>query len=183
MSGYLSRPWWGRVMRAGVSASQRAAARARERGRGVRCVAVTAVAVGIAASGCGDSAGSESEQVSLNVVTATSAQPVHDQTAVSRARRLREFRHMIVALHRVPGADELNRDPLDQLWHGLGKLYGPALDVARTPRSVRERQIPGARRRLRRGGCRARTMGRTMLLGGVIHLRAEAVPTSHVSAR
>ena len=35
---------------------------------------------------------------------------------------------MIVALHRVPGAEELNRDPLDQLRDGLGKLYGPALE-------------------------------------------------------
>jgi hypothetical protein len=49
---------------------------------------------------------------------------------VLRGRHLREYKRMIVALYRVPGSAALNRrfeNPLDQLRHRLGNVYGPAL--------------------------------------------------------
>ena len=69
------------------------------------------------------------------VPAAATVSPTGARTATAsspelRARHLREYRQMIVALYRVPGAAALNAhnaDPLDQLWLGLGRTYGPVL--------------------------------------------------------
>jgi hypothetical protein len=105
--------------------------------RGARRFVLAVVAVGIAASGCGDLTRSRIEEASSTaapaataVASATSEPRAHVRGTLLRERRLREYRRMIVALYRVPGSSALNRryaDPFDQLWHGLGTMYGPVL--------------------------------------------------------
>jgi hypothetical protein len=88
-------------------------------------------------------------------VSATRARRAHVVVPVLRGRHLREYRRMIVALYRVPGAAALDRrgqDPLEQLWHSLGTMYGPVLKPRPEARShtvsAGERGIPAARWRL-----------------------------------
>jgi hypothetical protein len=53
--------------------------------------------------------------------------PAADARPVSRARRLREFRRMVVALYRIPGdgsAGAFGGDPIHQMWHTLAEQYG-----------------------------------------------------------
>jgi hypothetical protein len=64
---------------------------------------------------------------------------------------------MIVALYRVPGSATLNQrfeNPLDQLSHSLGNVYGPVLKPPLQARShevsAEDRRIPPADGRLRR---------------------------------
>jgi len=107
------------------------------RGRGAPRLVVTALAIGIAAAGCGASTRSGSERISSRalpaataVMTVTRAPHAQVGGVVLRGRHLRAYRRMIVALYRVPGSAAINRrfeNPVDQLWHSLGKMYGPVL--------------------------------------------------------
>jgi hypothetical protein len=99
----------------------------------LRHVVVAAVAAGVAAAGCGNSVGSGSERQAVSAaptLPATSAPRARVGGTVLHGRHLREYRRVIVALYRVPGAVALNRrykNPLDQLRHRLETTYGPAL--------------------------------------------------------
>jgi hypothetical protein len=63
------------------------------------------------------------------VKAAATATPATAPSPALRGRHLREYRQMIVALYRVPGAEALNArypDPLDQLGISLRRTYGGA---------------------------------------------------------
>ena len=118
------------------------------RRRWIRGAAVAvAVAAGIVALGAagaaGVSASARSRPSRWDVAAATSGVPgtdasrwqvppaaagtVPDPAPESRARRLREFRRMIVALYRIPGdgsAEAFGGDPIHEMWHGLAEQFG-----------------------------------------------------------
>src|SRR5690242_19558718 len=100
-------------------------------------VAAAIVALG-AAAGPAMSASSRGEvagtttAVSVGVVfgdgaSAPAVGTVRAPAPRSRARRVREFRRMIVALYRIPGdgsAGAPDGDPIHQMWHDLAERYG-----------------------------------------------------------
>jgi hypothetical protein len=78
------------------------------------------------ASGCG---GTAPARIAPVKAAATTTRPATAPSPALRGRHLREYRQMIVALYRVPGAEALNArypDPLDQLGISLRRTYGGA---------------------------------------------------------
>jgi hypothetical protein len=78
------------------------------------------------ATGCG---GTAPTRVTAVKAAATTTRPATAPSPSLRGRNLREYRQMIVALYRVPGAGALNArhpDPLDQLAISLRRTYGGA---------------------------------------------------------
>jgi hypothetical protein len=91
--------------------------------------AVAAVAVAIAASGCGETTQRAAPPPTADAVNAaaTAAPAPRYRSPVPRARRLKEFREMIVRVYRIPGSEGAaarNLDPLDELSRRLNEQYG-----------------------------------------------------------
>ena len=76
------------------------------------CAAAITIALAVALPGCGET---------TTVDSAPAAQTI---TTTSRETRLREFRQMIVGLHRVAPARS-DEDPIDALRRSLATQYGP----------------------------------------------------------
>jgi hypothetical protein len=91
-----------------------------------RTARIGAVVVATAlAAGCGGMAPAPvtSRNAAASPSSATAPSPL------LRGRHLREYRRMIVALYRIPGAEALNArypNPLDQLRLSLRRTYGAA---------------------------------------------------------
>ena len=79
-------------------------------------VAATTIALAVALPGCGATP-------TESIHPAPAAQAI---TTTTHAARLREYRHMIVGLYRVPVAERPGEDPLDTLRRSLATQYPPA---------------------------------------------------------